>query len=293
MFETKDYSSKMFQKTFPDFWYIVKPHTYGPYVMDFDIDCFRFVGKIILQYIANFSVDELKIIDAYLVDLIGYLSGRNEEGFNEVLHLCWHFEDQLKNIQQMNKDILKELLPKINNQFIYQSKYSDIKLGIKVINNPWKYRVTSDIQDYDNESDFDETDTYYVISELQREKRAYHYYLMIYVFDLTLRMQKIKSEIIKYELTRYKKVHSMPLDFMINELLLEYIKLNKEFVIYNKRLICDDYWTDSILLYPNNINILNHYYDIGFNWHKKQFTSVLQEIHKNAIDYYKKHFETS
>ena len=68
----------------------------------------------------------------------------------------------------------------------------------------------------------------------------------------------------------------MPLDFMINELLLEYIKLNKEFVIYNKRLICDDYWTDSILLYPNNINILNHYYDIGFNWHKKQFTSVLQ-----------------
>lgn len=287
MFETKYYSSNMFQKKFPDFWNIVKPHTYGPYVMDFDIDSFRFVGKIILQYIANFSVDELKIIDAYLVDLIGYLSGINEEGFNEVLHLCWHFEDELKNIQQMNKDILKELLPKINNQFIYQLKYYDAKLGIKVINNPWKYRVTSNIQD--NESD--DSDTYYIINELQREKRAYHYYLMIYVFDLTLRMQKIKSEIIKYELTLYKKTHSMPLEFMINELSLEYIKLNKEFVIYNKKLVCDNYWTDSILLYPNNINILNHYYNIGFNWHKKQFTSVLQEIHNNAIDYYKKNFE--
>jgi len=277
MFERKDYSSNIFNKTFPYFWSFVKPHMYGPFVMDFDMDKFKYIGEIISKYIANFSFSELKTIDAYLVDLNGYLSGINEEGFNEVLHLCWHFEDELKNIKQLNNNIITELLPKISKQFIYKSNDTSSKLGINVITNPWKYRFSIDIQNYDNNGDFEETDIYYVISELHREKRAYHYYLMIYVFDLTLRMQKIKSEIIKYELACYKKVQSMPLNFIINELLLEYKKLNEEFIIYNKKLTCDNYWTDSILLYPNNINILNHYYDIGFNWDKKKFTSVLQE----------------
>ena len=59
---------------------------------------------------------------------------------------------------------------------------------------------------------------------------------MLYVYDLTMRMQKIKSELIKYELARYKKEQSKPLDFMINELITEYIKLNKEFIIYNSLL---------------------------------------------------------
>ena len=61
------------------------------------------------------------------------------------------------------------------------------------LKNPY---ITMNIED-----DEDDYTSLRVLMELRRETLQYNYYLMLFVYDLTLRMQKIKSEIIKYELT--------------------------------------------------------------------------------------------
>jgi hypothetical protein len=265
--------SRIFKEKFPDFWMRIRFSQ-----ENFSIDEFANIGCIILKYIANFNVIDLKRLDNYLEDLIDRFKNVNEEYYNEILHFYWHINDEILYIQNKNKEINKELFPKISKRFKYESKYTDPDLHVKTINNPWTYRIVCQDQNYDDDTDWDEEDIYYLLSEYQREKRSYHYYLMLYVYDLTMRMQKIKSELIKYELARYKKEQSKPLDFMINELIIEYIKLNKEFIIYNSLLSKEDYWCeDSLLLYPNSINIITDYENKFFHWKIYEFNTVMKE----------------
>ncbi len=274
-------SSRIFKENFPDFWSRIS----FAHADDFSIDEFYNIGYIVLKYIANFNVIDLKRLDNYLEDLMDAFKNENEEYYNEILHLCEHIIDETLCIREKNNDIESELFPKISKRFKRETKYVDPDLHVKTIYNPWRYRVVSLNQHYDDESEWDEEDIYYLLSEFQREKRCYHYYLMVYVYDLTMKMQKIKSELIKYELARYKKEQSKPLDFIINELLLEYIKLNEEFRIYNSLLSKQDYWyEDSHLLYPNNISIITEYEKKLFLWGIYEFNSVMKEKQGQAND---------
>lgn len=273
--------SRIFKENFPNFWSSIAFTDAD----NFSIDEFYNIGYIILKYIANFNVIDLKRLDNYLEDLIDAFKNVNEEYYNDILHLCEHINDDLLYMQKINIEIEKELFPKISKGFKRETKYTDPDLHVKTIYNPWRYRIVSLNQQYDNDSDWDEEDIYYLLSELQREKRCYHYYLMLYVYDLTMKMQKIKSELIKYELARYKKEQSKPLDFIINEFLLEYIKLNKEFRIYNSLLSKQYYWyEDSNLLYPDNINMMTEYEKKLFLWGICEFSSVMKEKQGQAND---------
>jgi hypothetical protein len=225
----------------------------------FDLKLFKYLGETIISHVANFTLVELREIEKYLIELTAALTGTNNEGFDAVINLCFTFETELKRIRKQNKELSEYLYPKISKAFKGSRLY-----------NPWKLRIMCGDEE-------DQEMPYYLLKELQCESRAYHYYLMIYVYDLTLRMQRCKSELIKYELACYKKVQSLPLDCMINELLLEYVFLNKEFMIFNNKLVRCKFRTKSVYIYPNNINIMNHYDKILFDWEKMEFHSVLNE----------------
>lgn len=229
----------------------------------FDLKKFKYLGETIISHVANFTFVELREIEKYLIEMTAALTGTNSEGFDAVINLCFTFETELERMRKQNKELSEYLYPKISKNFKGSRLY-----------NPWKLRIICGDEE-------DQEMPYYLLKELQCEYRAHHHYLMIYVFDLTLRMQRCKSDLIKYELARYKKVQSLPLDFMINELLLEYVFLNKEFVFFSSKLSKCKFHTKSVYLYPNNIHIMNRYDKFPFDWEKMEFYSVLNEK-KNA-----------
>ena len=102
------------------------------------------------------------------------------------------------------------------------------------IYNPMAKRKRKLYSDEYYESDDDGT-TIKVICDLKTESKTHFYYLLIYVNDLTIKLQQIKSEIIKYELARVKsKNYTLsPLDVIINELLL-HISINRFYQVRNR-----------------------------------------------------------
>ena len=261
-------SQQIFNNKYPDFWHVVKPHTYGPYVMDFDSNKFESITKIIKDNMHYFNIENLIQIDSYLTDLIGYLSGNNEEGFNEVLRFSWELDDLLIEKKRQKKELLDIITPKI-------SKYH---FTDGILNNPL---MIFNIHVEDGEDDYT---SLHVLMELRKETLKYIYYLMLFVYDLTLRMQKIKSEIIKYELTLLNTNEYVcnVLSVLMNELLLEYTILNKDFIIYNNKLSKIENYGEYLylwpILWPNNLHIMNDYYNKSFDFGEKEFDSVMNEL---------------
>ena len=70
---------------------------------------------------------------------------------------------------------------------------------------------------------------------IAKQMRVYHYHIMMYVHDLSLKLHYLRRDLIKYDLARGGKVSGTPLDFIINENLLVYIEINKELRIYSKK----------------------------------------------------------
>jgi len=246
-------SQQIFNNKYPDFWHIVKPHTYGPYVMDFDSNKFESITKIIKDNMHYFNIENLMQIDSYLTDLVGYLSGNNEEGFNQVLRFSWELDDLLIEKKRQKKELLDIITPKI-------SKYH---FTDGVLNNPL---MIFNIHIEDDEDDYT---SLRVLMELRKE---------------TLKMQKIKSEIIKYELTLLNTNEYVcnVLNILINELLLEYTILNKDFIIYNNKLSKIENYGEYLylwpILWPNNLHIMNDYYNKSFDFCEKEFDSVMNEL---------------
>ena len=109
----------------------------------------------------------------------------------------------------------------------------------------------------------------YYFTDLKNSVQRGHYYVMCYVYCLTLRMQKIKSEIIKYELSRNGKPSGTIIDILINENYMYYINLNNEFIKYNKLMNSFNYYGSNIglnnetnvdLFCPNNNDLMNMYF---------------------------------
>ena len=142
------------------------------------------------------------------------------------------------------------------------------------------YHINCPITHYSltyNYESIDEDDTYAKLWDLRKYTRISHYYIMVYIYDITVRMQKIKSDIIKYELARYKKEQSKVLDFMINELTLELMKLNEELIIYNEKIQEFCYYCNHPYMNPDNNSLLARYNNIHFDYKKNLPNSVVNE----------------
>ena len=234
-----------FEEKFPDFWDVVKPQMFGPgpLEMEYNKEKFDEICKIIIEYIAYFSIGDIMTIDAYLVDLIASLSGVNNDGFNRVIRFCLSIDDLIQEKKNENRELVEYLKSRIDKCHLRKEKDKEF------IYNPMVKRKRKLYSDEYYESDDDDGTTMKVLNDLKLETEIQFYYLLIYVNDLTIKLQQIKSELIKYELARIKsKNYTLsPLDVIINQLLLQYQEINKEFIEYNTKLLKVRYKYDNDL----------------------------------------------
>jgi len=226
-------TNSSFEEKFPDFWDVVKPHMFGPLEMDYNEEKFDEICNIIIEYIAYFSIGDIMTIDAYLVDLTASLSGVDDDGFHKVIRFCLSIDDFIRDKKTENRELVEYLKPRIDKSHLRKEKDKEF------IYNPMVKRKRKIYSDEYYESDDDDGTTMKVLNDLKLETRIQFYYLLIYVNDLTIKLQQIKSELIKYDLARVKsKNYTLsPLDVIINELLLQYKEINKEFIEYNTKLL--------------------------------------------------------
>lgn len=260
-------TNSSFEEKFPDFWDVVKPQMFGPgpLEMDYNEEKFDEICKIIIEYIAYFSIGDIMTIDAYLEDLIASLSGVDDDGFHKVIRFCLSIDDFIQEKKNQNRELVEYLKPRINKRHLRKEKDKEF------IYNPMVKRKQKRklYRDEYYESDDDDGATIKVLNDLKLETKIQFYYLLIYVNDLTIKLQQIKSELIKYELSRIKsKNYTLsPLDVIINELLLQYQEINREFIEYNTKLSqvrykydndLDECWK-SVPLWPRNIYLMEEY----------------------------------
>ena len=288
-----DNKQLLFSKTYPEFWDILTgsialgggPDT-GPGTRDFRLfqnGEFDYIVDTILNNTLYFNLGDIVTIRYYLNSIYTICKKNENKQMQEAIN-----EFFTKIINETNKK---------NDEIVYLQRYLSSKISDKFkyaenmkVWNP--YNCISYFQD--PISTIDELFTYNnntgiyipninmfkkIFVDLQRRDVSLHYYLMVYVYDLTLKMQYIKSEIIKYELVRFKneKYNLSVIDVIINELLLEYTKLNNEFVIFNPKLSKINFWANHLMLWPSNNNILNNYYNIYFDYERNMFKSVFKE----------------
>ena len=258
--ELQDTSSMEFASRNWMFWKIIRNQ------LLYDKELFPYFEDCVIDFTAKFSDTDLMRIDKYMIDLFGELSGF--EGFNEIIKLCFKIENKLEFEKKRSQELHDEIKPKISKLFCLKNSG---KKGYHIHCPITHYSLT-----YNYES-IDEDDTYAKLWDLRKYTRISHYYIMVYIYDITVRMQKIKSDIIKYELVRYKKEQSKVLDFMINELTLELMKLNKELIIYNKKFQEFCYYCNHPYMYPNNNSLLARYNKIHFDYKKDLPNSVVTE----------------
>ena len=280
----------LFSKTYPEFWNILTgsialgggPDT-GPgtnYSAIFKINNINYITDTILNNTLYFNIGDILTIKYYLNDIYNTSKIRNNKIIQQEINKF--FINIINKTNSINDEIIhleKYLLLKISDEFKVSQKNKiwnpfmityPSRDPITEINKLFTYNFDRTIHDV-NMDMFKQ-----IFIDLQRKVVCLHYYLMVYVYDLTLKMQKIKSELIKYELVRFKnKNYNLSvIDIVINECLLEYTKLNNEFAIYNPKLTKINYWGNHLMLWPNNINILHNYYNIHFDYQKNMFISV-------------------
>ena len=283
----------LFSKTYPEFWDILTgsitlgggPDT-GPGTRDFRLfqnGEFDYIVDTILNNTLYFNLGDIITIRYHLNCIYAICKKNENKQMQEAIN-----EFFTKIINQPNKT---------NDEIVYLQRYLSSKISDK-----FKYSENMKVWNpyncipffQDPISTIDELFTYNnntgmyipninmfkkIFVDLQRRDVSLDYYLMVYVYDLTLKMQYIKSEIIKYELVRFKneKYNLSVIDVIINELLLEYTKLNNEFVIFNPKLSKINFWAYHLMLWPSNNNILNNYYNKYFDYEKNMFKSVIKE----------------
>jgi hypothetical protein len=282
----------LFSKTYPEFWDILTgsialgggPDT-GPGTRNFRLfqnGEFDYIVDTILNNTLYFNLGDIMTIKYYLNSIYAICKKNENKQMQEAIN---EFFTKIINETNIKNDEIVNLQRYLSSKVSDKFKFSQ---NMKVWN-PYQISPFSKepITTIDELFTYNNTGIYIpnvnmfkkIFIDLQRRIVSVHYYLMVYVYDLTLKMQYIKSEIIKYELVRFKnqKYNLSVIDVIINELLLEYTKLNNEFVIYNPKLSKINYWGNHLMLWPSNINILDNYYKIYFDYEKNMFKSVFKE----------------
>lgn len=265
-----DFPLREFNRTNPKFLEILRKN-----VMIYDKDIFEYLKYTFFRNISNFTDSNLYRLEKYIIDLHEVLSmnPQDNEGTYEIEKFYNEIENAIIYEKEYATEIHNEILPKISD--IFTNKKKIMNKENKFITCPLRYIVLSkNWQELDN---WDDEDLYVKLWELRKWSRISHYYLMVYVFDLTLKMQKIKSELIKYELARKGLYSGTALDFIINELVIGYINLNKELIKYLIKMNRITYYNNSILMYANNINIMCRYENKLFDFDRNLPKSVIDE----------------
>ena len=181
-----------FSMKHPNFWKILRKFT-------FNYDDFIYIYETVTTNIANFSPTSIATI-SYCFDL--YIQHANANDQVDVSTKIYRIHDRIK-YAQIRANMLHDIIIKnIGTEFKHiENSHVRIKC-------PYNYYI-NDMYEY---SDIYDCFIYYNNSV----KRG-HFYVMLYVFDLTLRMQKIKSEIIKYELSRKGRHSGTIIDILVDE----------------------------------------------------------------------------
>lgn len=274
-----DFSLCEFNRNNPTFLEILRKN-----VMVYDKEMFEYFSYIFFRNISNFTDSNLYRLEKYIIDLHKVLSMNTQynKGIYEIESFYYEIENTTIYEKKYATEIHNEILPKISD--IFTNKKKTMNVENKFITCPLRYIVIS--KNWDELDNWDDEELYVKFWELRKWSRISHYYLMVYVFDLTLKMQKIKSELFKYEFARKGVNSGTALDIIINELFVEYLNLNKEFKIYLTKMNRITYYNDSILMYANNINIMCIYEKKLFDFDRNLPKSVIDE--KNTINVTKK-----
>lgn len=276
-----------FNDEYPNFWKIVGKTEI------FEKDEYIHITDIIIKNILHFNDGEqidiknwLKLVLKYLEKQeIGDLNRDRQGVYNDLF---------VKIINESNR-IFDIEIPELE-EIMFENVSERYKSGEqgkkKKIFNPYTLSVTGHQRrsyNYNQLLEFDMNRNVFlpkmemfreILNDLKMSKLALHYYLTVYVYNLTIKMQKLKSEIIKIELTIYKNnnYNLKFIDVVKNELLLEYVRLDREFRIYNPKLSkikhAELYTYRDVYSWPSNINILQNYYNIDFDYDRNMFVSV-------------------
>ena len=212
------------------------------------------ITKIIADNVGNFS-DELIQFIASNIDIYINTTASDDE-LDSMMEFCQDLF-RLANRAFIKANVLQNtILSVIRDDFVYIDK------GVRKIRCPYQVSVLNT---------FEESNMSYCLTDYRNSLLRGHYYVMLYVFDLTLRMQKVKSELFKYELARNGIPSGTALDILVHQKFFLFRELNGEFRKYNKLLssfniygsIVGDCFDIGNILYPTNDHLLYLYYGIS------------------------------
>jgi hypothetical protein len=106
--------------------------------------------------------------------------------------------------------------------------------------------------------------TMHNILNLRNINQQIYFYLSLKVCNLNIRMQKLKSEILNLEISRYGKLVGNALDSIINWYLDSYIDLSNQFNIYCKQLKDTDVDTEYLDFIENQCSDIKMTYFINY-----------------------------
>ena len=198
---------------------------------------------IMKRHVANFNDRDLYKLETYLTDILVESSGRCEELFNRIIQF-------IMSLQKSQIDLHVETYK--------EHEYIVKKISKEYTKNNMRQKIHCPIDEYILSKNFielneqDKDDPYVILWELRKQTRVYHYYIMMYVHDLSLKLHSLRKDLIKYELARGGKISGTPLDIIINENVLCYMEINKELRIYSQKMKDYCYYSNHSCMYPEN-----------------------------------------
>lgn len=186
----------------------------------------------------NYDVDSIYWIASYFEDIIFTY---NEHDKIEVINKVFTFIDTYKNYSDtMNSE--RERIRKLALDFCHEAFTKTYTLVEGTETSIMDIQYCFGLQRHTYEPEPPEiqhpkiarfVNDFTFVREMNRKIYLYH---EAYVTKLMFNMNQLKYEIIKYELSRYGKQVGGPIDIIIYENLLTYIKFQKEFTLWLSKM---------------------------------------------------------
>lgn len=210
------------------------------------IPTFTSLCEIIRNNICNFDDVDLEKINGYMCDIVAESTGIHRILFEDTLQYMMSLQKQCIFAEQRNKQIHDEIVGKMNRIHTVGGKGSKIECPIKDVFLSQNFMRISYISS---------NDPYVIMWELRKKSQIYHYYVMLYVFDLSIRLQEIRNTIFKYELARNHKYSGTVLDVLVDEQFVTYMDINQELRKYSKKLKETCFYTHHPCMYPGPVYV--------------------------------------
>ena len=211
------------------------------------IDKITRCGQLLLSNMANLDDMALLRVETWLMN---FCEHENEEISDEIQHLAWHIQEEAKMAMKKTYEIYDELSPKIQSKGTLKFNYD--------LFNETKYKKTFYIGF--EEDDEEDNQIAIMLWTYRKHVQFNHFIYMLYMYDITLKLQCIKRDLIKYDMARYGKQSGSPLDIIIEGLQLQYKEIDEEFKKYNKKITDINYYCyHDKMMYPNGTDLICDY----------------------------------